>query len=141
MHCPFLKIEMNKNKNETGYSLVELILTVILVSIAFTGLIGFFTGTMTDTVKNEKISQAILLAGQKMEEICSDRNEPTRGLEYITMPNQYPEESLNQFTRSVVIRSVVFSNVDAVEVIVSVTHPVIEGTYTLNHLFTDYNGY
>ncbi|MEJ2053416.1 MAG: hypothetical protein P8X42_05805 [Calditrichaceae bacterium] len=128
------------NNKEAGYSLAELIVTVVLIGVAFPGLIGFMTGTMTDTVKNECISQAIVLAGEKMEEICCDKNEASRGIPYITTPNRYPQEAIDQFMRTVTVRNSVLNGVSIIEVTVSVSHSVMNGPYTLNHIFTDYSG-
>lgn len=125
---------------ENGYSLIELIVTIILIGIAFPGLLGFFASSMIDTVKNDVINEAVLLAGEKMEQITADKNEPTRGIDYITTPNQYPSESLGQYTRGVVIQTKIIDNISVIEVIVSITHPVISNSFTLTHLFTDYYG-
>ena len=129
---------MDAVNKEAGYSLVELIATVILVGIAVPGLLIFLTESMTDTAKNEIISQAIQLAGQKMEQICADKNELTRGFSYIGTPGRYPGETINQFTISVLVQSLVLNNVEALEVKVIVSHPAMGESYNLNHIFTDY---
>ena len=132
--------KFNSVNGEGGYSLMELVATIILIGVTFPALIGFITGSMTDTIKNEYISKAIILAGEKMEEICADKNELSRGIPYISAPNQYPSEVIDQFTRNVSVQSILFNNVPAIEVIVTVNHPGLSGPYTLNQIYTEYSG-
>lgn len=137
--APDLLNSYSKNR-EGGYSLIELIVTIILIGIAFPGLLGFIANSMIDTVKNDVINEAVLLAGEKMEQICADKNEPTKGIPYISTPNQYPPEAIEKFTRNVTVQNIMIGNIPVTEVMVTITHPVIAADYTLTHLFTDYNG-
>lgn len=137
--APNLLNSYSKNR-EGGYSLIELIVTIIIIGIAFPGLLGFIANSMIDTVKNDVINEAILLAGEKMEQICADKNDPTRGIVYITTPNQYPPEAIEKFTRNVTVQNIMIDNIPVTEVIVTITHPAITVDFTITHLFTNYNG-
>jgi type II secretory pathway pseudopilin PulG len=133
-------LESRSFSKEGGYSLVELIVTIILIGIAFPGLLGFLTNSMFDTIENDIINKAVLYAGEKMEQITADKNEPTRGIGYITTPNQYPSESIGEYTRSVTIQNIILNNIDLTEVIVIVDHPFLKNPLTLNHIFAEYDG-
>jgi prepilin-type N-terminal cleavage/methylation domain-containing protein len=128
---------MNK---ENGYTLLELVLVIILVGVAFPGLLAFFTNSMQDSVKNEVITQAIILAQGKMEQITTDKHEPGRGMNYIKLSGQYPVETIGPFVRSVTVQDVTLSGVDGVKVSVSISHPSMSQEFTLNHFFSDYGG-
>jgi type II secretory pathway pseudopilin PulG len=133
-----LKAEINKQE---GYSLIELIVTIIFIGIVFPGLIGFFTNIMDDSVRSESMSQAIALAQQQMEEISADKNEITRGLNYIKTPGQYGPTVVGLHTCSVSVSDTIIGSVAAVQVMVTVTHPLLNENYNLQHLFTEFTAY
>jgi prepilin-type N-terminal cleavage/methylation domain-containing protein len=133
-------LKSRMTSGESGYSLVELIITIILIGIAFPGLLGFLTNSIFNTVENEVINKAVLLATDKMEQITADKNELTRGIPYITTPNQYPSESIDQFIRNVLVQTSLIDNIPIIKVTVTITHPVLTNSFNLTQIFTDYNG-
>jgi type II secretory pathway pseudopilin PulG len=128
-------------KNENGHTLLELVFVIVLVGIAFPGLLAFFTNSMEDSIKNEVIARAIVLAQGKMEQITTDKHEPGRGITFIKIAGQYPTETIDQFVRTVTVRDLTISGVVGVEVIVSISHPLMTNDYTLTHFFTNHTVY
>ncbi len=76
-------------RNQAGYSLIELIMVVIFVGVAFVATIGMMTGSMQRSADSEIVTRAIFLAEQKMEQIRSDKN--SLGYHHLLNEN-YPQE-------------------------------------------------
>jgi len=53
--------------NESGFTLVEMVLVIAIVGFAFTGIAMLFTGVILTRNANEKLIQATTLAEKKME--------------------------------------------------------------------------
>jgi len=128
-------------RREDGYSLIELVVTIIFIGVVFPGLIGFFTYVMDDSVRSEAISQAIALAQQQMEEIIADKNEITRGLSYVKSPGQYGTIVVGLHTCSVSVNDTLIGNVAAVQVMITITNPLLNEDFNLRQLFTEYTAY
>ena len=63
-------MELNKIKfNEKGFTLIEMIMVIAIVSFAFAGIAALFTGLIMTRNANEKIIMATAIAEKKMEEI------------------------------------------------------------------------
>lgn len=147
MHCerdnissvivPSSQLDMVVNRCG-GYSLIEVITIVVLIGISFPGLIGFFANSLDKSVKIEIINKAIFLAGEKMEKICTDKNEPSRGLPYIKTIDRYPVEIIDEFTISVSIQDIIRGGVDVTEVKVTVSNELLTNDFILSNFFTDY---
>ena len=125
-------------KNQAGYSLIEIIITIVFVGIAFPGLIAFFTNIMIDSVESGAYTQAIVLTQSKMEEITADKLSPDRGYDYIRTSGQYPTETIGQFTRTTTVTDTVFSGVSGVIVMVETDHSLMANPYNVSALFTSY---
>lgn len=128
-------------KNENGHTLIELIFVIVLIGISFPGLLAFFSNSMIDSVKNEIITQAIVLAQEKMELIVADKHDDEKGIYYIKVSDQYPEENIGQFTRTVTVSDRTIAGIAGIDVIVSVRHSLLQYDYTLNHFFTNQKVY
>ena len=93
--------------NQTGFTLVELALTVIIVGICFMSLVAVFSTSLVGSSDSEHITIATFLAQEKMEQILADKN--GRGYSYIVNSN-YPAEDpvpgYPGYSRSVVITEV-----------------------------------
>lgn len=126
------------NKKQAGYSLIEVIVTVVFVGIAFPGLIAFFSNVMVDSVESGVYTQAIALTKSKMEEITADKLSPARGYNYINTVGQYPAETIGQYTRTTTVRDCTISNVDGVWVQVQTNHSLMASPYNLSTFFTAY---
>ncbi|HUK55947.1 MAG TPA: prepilin-type N-terminal cleavage/methylation domain-containing protein [Nitrospiria bacterium] len=82
-----------------GFTLIEVILTIVILAIAIPGLIsavGFMTSRQVNTVGT---TTAADLAQEKMEEIMGDRNNPGRGFGYIIAGNYPAENPVTGFTK------------------------------------------
>ena len=56
-----------------GYSLMELIMVIILMSVAMPGIVGMFTAVLTNSHKAEIMMVANVLAAEQMEIILADK--------------------------------------------------------------------
>lgn len=75
---------------ERGFSLIELVMVIIFLGVAFVATMGMMTSGVEKSVDTEVLTRAIMLAEQKMEEVRSDKN--TLGYQYLIMQN-YPDET------------------------------------------------
>jgi len=126
-------------KRQAGYTLIELAAVIILIGIMLPALIGFFSGTLKNTVESEMINRAIFLAREKMEEICTDKY--GHGFTYMGGPALYPQENIDQFVRTVTISGVKRNDIDGMEIVVTVSHPVMINSYSITQFFTNYDEY
>jgi prepilin-type N-terminal cleavage/methylation domain-containing protein len=83
-----------------GFTLIETIITLVVLSIAAVGVLSVFTVGIKGSANPLVAEQAVQLAQEKMDTIIGDRmNEPptgTRGFSYI-MPGNYPAEAAGSF--------------------------------------------
>jgi len=125
-------------KNQAGYSLIEIIVTIVFVGIAFPALIAFFANVMTDSVESGAYTQAIVLTQTKMEQITADKLSPARGYDYIRTAGQYPAETIGQFTRTTTVVDSVLTGVSGVFVMVETNHTLMANPYNVSTFFTSY---
>ena len=52
-----------------GFTLIETIISIMVISIAFLGLVAVFTGVFTNAVQDEAMTIAIMLAKGEMERV------------------------------------------------------------------------
>ena len=92
--------------NSRGFTLIETIITLVVLSIAAIGVLSVFTTGMKGSPNPLITNQAISLAQEKMDSIIGDKMNTTtpRGFTYI-IPGNYPAESpvtgFPAFSRSV----------------------------------------
>jgi type II secretory pathway pseudopilin PulG len=134
---PFYSSFADKNSN-AGYSLVELIIMIMLVGLIYPVLLGFITSALDNALRGEMINRAIFLAHEKMESISADKRE--NGFS-ISQAGQYPEETIDQFRRTVSVQSVIRGGTDGLEVIIWVSCPDMTINYSLTHFFSEYYEY
>ena len=94
-------------QNKRGFTLIEVIITIVLLAILTSGLMAMFTTFSKSNGDPSVITQATELAQEKMEQIIADKNNSARGFSYVTAAN-YPAEppfnplpSFTGFSRSV----------------------------------------
>ena len=103
-----------------GYSLVELIMVIVFIGVAFVATIGMMTGSMQKSAQSETLTQAIFQKKKKMEAIRSDKN--SLGYQYLIDENYPVEQEIDGYpgyTRTVTILD--FGSYK--EIKVTVTHP------------------
>lgn len=125
-------------KNQAGYSLIEIIVTIVFVGIAFPSLIAFFANIMTDSVESGAYTEAIVLTQSKMEEITADKLSEDRGYDYIRTTGQYPSETIGQFTRTTTVTDTLISGVAGVIVTVETNNSIMANPYNVSAFFTSY---
>jgi len=125
-------------KNQFGYSLIEIVITIVFIGVAFPGLIAFFANTINDSVENEIYTQAIGLTQSKMEEITADKLDDSRGIPFIRTAGQYPVDNIGQFTRTVTVKDSLITGVSGVFVQVETSHALMANNFSLSCYFTIY---
>ncbi len=125
-------------KNQAGYSLIELIITIVFVGVAFPGLIAFFANTMNDSVENQIYTQAIGLTQSKLEEITADKLDDSRGYDYIKTAGRYPAENIGLFTRTTTVTDSSLAGISGAHVRIETSHTLMANNYSLSCFFTFY---
>ncbi len=93
---------------EGGFTLVETVITIVVVGIAFVVLLSF-TQSLRSSGDPVVLQQGVSLAQERLDQIVADRRDTTtpRGFSYATNPANYPAESpvtgFAGFDRSVAI--------------------------------------
>ncbi len=127
-------------ENSKGLTLIEVILVIVVLSIAVTSLLELMSSILVYSNDSVILTQAMMYAQEKMEEIIADKKNPNRGYDWIITPGNYENDTPAQgFTRSVSIETSnkVYNGVPYALVEVSVAHedlPVVKLTTWL----TDY---
>jgi prepilin-type N-terminal cleavage/methylation domain-containing protein len=75
-----------------GFSLIEIIVTLVVVSIAAVGVLSVFSVGLRGSADPLILAQAAGLAQEKMDSIMGDKMNPTRGFAWIA-PVNYPAEN------------------------------------------------
>ncbi len=94
----------NPASGQGGFTLIELIMVMIFLTVAFTATIAMMTGSMEKSAESDILTQAIQLADKKMESIRADKQ--SLGYHHLINEN-YPVENnpdgMTGFKRSVAI--------------------------------------
>lgn len=91
-----------------GYTLVEVILVVVVVGLAFPSLLAAFAQASRTSARPVLLVTASNLARERIEILAADRFNASRGYSYLVSGN-YPDESpVSAFTMT---RSVAFTDV------------------------------
>jgi len=96
------------NPQSNGFTLIETIITLVVLSIAVVGVLSVFATGIKGSANPSLVGQATQLAQEKMDIIAGDRINPARGYAWITAAvNPYPAENpitgFAAFNRSVTI--------------------------------------
>jgi type II secretory pathway pseudopilin PulG len=113
---------------QRGYTVIEVIVTILFVGLALPSIILLFTQSMSGSAEFHTDARALRMAEQKIEQILADRLSPTRGYNWVTAPGRYPSESLGDgFTRTTTITTAgkVLNGVAYAEVVITVSHALI----------------
>jgi prepilin-type N-terminal cleavage/methylation domain-containing protein len=127
-----------------GFSLLELVITIMLLSVAIPGIVEMYNTALTNSHVAEIQTIAVLLATEQMETIIAHKAGSGAGFGYASITQaRYasvnPGAPYGEFTRSVTIQTV---NPGAAyeykSVAVTVNHPVISAI-TLTTMLYDHS--
>ena len=130
-----------------AYTLVEVILVVVVVGLAFPSLLAAFAEASRTSARPVLLATASNLAREKLEVLASDRFNASRGYSYLVTDN-YPAETTVSgflFSRSVAFTDVASSDLATVQsgsgyrkVVVTVSWQGGAERVTLSCVFTSY---
>ncbi|MFY9269746.1 MAG: prepilin-type N-terminal cleavage/methylation domain-containing protein [Candidatus Manganitrophaceae bacterium] len=93
-----------------GFTLIEIILAVLVISIAVVGMTSAISFVGQGSLDAEATSTAKELAQEKLEQIMGDKRDMARGYAYVITPGQYPAEpavaGFTNYSRSVTVTEV-----------------------------------
>ncbi len=131
---------VQKCKDERGITLVEVVFVIVILSIAMYSLMDLTSFTLTNSHKAILLTQAVMLAEQKIEEIRADKNNPARGYDWIVASGSYASETASQgFTSAAQVDTAgkIHNGVPYADVTVTVSHASLRDI-TLRTWLTDY---
>ncbi len=79
-------------REQSGFTLIEMILLIVIAAIAVLPLSMLFANTSIRSGDARNATIAAQLAQAKMEELTADKNSPARGFAYLVTGN-YPAEN------------------------------------------------
>jgi len=85
------------DKREGGFSLIEIIITLVVLSIAAVGVLSVFTSGIKGSADPLLMNQGLQLAQEKMDIIMGDRMNSARGFGYIIPVNYGAENPVTGF--------------------------------------------
>ncbi len=133
-----LKYLKTQSATENGFTLIELVMTIVILSIAIVSMMNLSSTILVKSNQSSVLSQAVLYAEEKMEEIRADKNNPGRGYDWITTEGSYTMESLdNGFTRSVSVEDESHNGISYALIEVVMHHGELSD-YKLTTWLTDY---
>jgi prepilin-type N-terminal cleavage/methylation domain-containing protein len=148
--------EWKAKKNQAGFTLIETIITLAVLSIAAVGVLSVFTVGTRGSANPLVVEQAVHLAQERMDTIIGDRENTLRGFAYI-IPGNYNAPpgiavtGFSGFTRSEFITCVNAADLNTsigapaatgcasgyTQVTVTVTNPII-GSVSVETILTNY---
>jgi prepilin-type N-terminal cleavage/methylation domain-containing protein len=100
------------NARQRGFTLIELVAIIVLLSIAGTAILGMFGQVGRSLTTNQDTQTGAQLVQEKAEQILADRRNAARGFAWIVAAN-YPAETpisgFAAFDRSVTISDIATS--------------------------------
>ena len=94
---------LNIIKNENGFTLIEVLFTIIIVGILSTSILSLFTNSSIRQQKASRELIAIHFAQAGIEQILHDSND--KGFDYIIIEN-YPTQHHKNVERSISIHTI-----------------------------------
>lgn len=88
----FLQKIVVLSKQENGFSFIELIMSIVVLSTALVSFLGAFSNSLANSTTQQFSIRVAGMAREKMESLLSDRY--THGFDAITAAN-YPTENLS----------------------------------------------
>jgi len=127
-----------------GYSLIEMVMVILLMSVAIPGLVGLYTTVLTNSHNAEIMTVADLLAVEQMEIIFADKHGSGLGGYNAINSGRYssvnPTGYFSAYTRTVNIQTINAGQPYEYKLItVTVNHPLIPSV-VLNAAVLDHSG-
>ena len=98
------------NRNHQGFTLIEVVITIVLLAIITSGIMAMFTTFSQSNGDPSVITQATELAQEKLDQIIADKNNTVSGFNYVvnaSYPAENPVAGFTGFNRSV---NIIFVN-------------------------------
>ena len=131
----------NIKHNQQGFTLIELIVTIVILGIAIPSLISVIALASLNSSKNGVLEKAVTIAEYKMEEFVQYKEanwDWYKNLNYF----QSTESLDDGYTREATVKGISGwgnAGVDAYEISVTVTHSLLPNGYKLTTRFTIYH--
>lgn len=125
---------MRSYRQQQGFTLIEAVIVVTLVSVMGVALANLFTRGMQQSARSNLLTAAVSLANEKMEQILADKS--GKGYPFITEDN-YPDEYIipgfRGYSRFVSIEDTGQHKVVTVRVTHEKMVPVVLTTFLTNY--------
>lgn len=106
VECGMRSMEYRAKNDQDGFTLIEIIITLVVLSVAVVGVLSVFTTAIKGSADPVVLNRANALAQEQMDTIIGDRMNSSRGFAYI-IPGNYPADiPVTGFNRSVTIMCV-----------------------------------
>ncbi len=130
----------NRILSEKGLSLIEIVVSIIILGVALPVLISVYGSVSTKAVQSRVIEKLVAYSQDKMEEIVGYKE---THWDWYKNPQQFAvsENLANNYHRTVTVQQITNwggALVNAWEVTVLVTHPQFPNGYKLTTRFTKY---
>jgi len=119
-------------KESPGFSLIELVMTIVFTSIAFPGITSLLVNVVNNSHDAELMTIANNLAQEQMENILADKAGTGAGYGYANIntakyASVNPTSPFTAFTRTVTVttQNLISASYPAKVIVVRVTHPMI----------------
>ncbi|MBX7151305.1 hypothetical protein K1X84_06660 [bacterium] len=110
--------------DQRGMTLLESVMTVVFLSITLVGIVRLY-GTLAMGTPQASLSiEGTLAAQSQIESVLRDLNNPTRGVQYIKVPQRYPDVTIGEFIVRTQLDTVehIYNNVPYMLLHVTATH-------------------
>ena len=127
-------------KRQEGFTLIELVVMIILLGVAIPSIFALYSQLSVTATKSKVMDQMMAYGETKMEEIIATKE---KNWNWYQTANQFAENVAlpNDYNRTVSVQAINnWGNVgvDAWEISVTVTHPLINNNYELIVRLTQY---
>jgi MSHA pilin protein MshD len=103
VECGMRGAKYRVKNDQDGFTLIEIIITLVVLSIAVVGVLSVFTTAIRGSANPVVLNRANALAQEKIDTIIGDRMNSARGFAYILPANYTAEIPVTGFNRSVTI--------------------------------------
>ena len=127
-------------KNERGYTLIELVIAIIILGVAFPAIIYLYGSVSLKSAQSSVMNQLVAYAEEKMETIIGYKETHWDWYKDVSIFNE-DEDLGDGYSRRVRVTKITGwgnAGIDAWQINVKVTHPQVEEGYSLTLRLTKY---